>query len=236
MSSLPVLFVPGLNCTAVLWAAQVAALGAGRSVTVADHAASETIAAIARDVLADAPPRFALAGLSMGGYVAMEILRVAPERVDRLCLLDTQPRADAPEASEVRRQLIEITEKGGFAKIAAMQYPKLVAPARLDDVDLQKVVRAMADATGPAAFVRQQKAILTRIDSRPSLAAIACPTTVLVGAEDQLTPPEMAKEMADLVPGARLVVIPEAGHLSPIERPDAVTAALAAWLEDDRRT
>ncbi|NLH80856.1 MAG: alpha/beta fold hydrolase [Phyllobacteriaceae bacterium] len=233
MSSLPVLFVPGLNCTASLWATQLAALGAGRAVIVADHGRSETIAAIAHDVLADAPPRFALAGLSMGGYVAMEILRVAPERVDRLCLLDTQPYADAPEASEVRRQLIDITERGGFSKIAAMQYPKLVAPARLDDTDLQKVVRAMADATGPAAFIRQQKAILSRIDSRPSLAAIACPTTVVVGAEDQLTPPVMAREMAELVPGAHLVEIPDAGHLSPLERPDAVTAALAAWLGDD---
>lgn len=228
--SLPVLFVPGLNLTAALWTDQVAALGAGRTVVVADHAGSSTIAEIARDILADAPPRFALAGLSMGGYVAMEILRAVPERVERLCLLDTRADADAPEQSEIRRQLIEITEKGGFAKIAAMQYPKLVAPARLDDECLQKVVRAMADATGPAAFVRQQKAILTRLDSRPSLAAIRCPTTVLVGAEDQLTPPDLARDMAARIPGADLVVIPEAGHLSPIEAPEAVTAALKQWL------
>jgi len=228
--SLPVLLVPGLNLTAALWADQVAALGAGRTVVVADHAASPTIAAIARDILADAPPRFALAGLSMGGYVAMEILRVAPERVERLCLLDTRADPDAPEQSEIRRQLIEITEKGGFAKIAAMQYPKLVAPARLDDEALQKAVRAMADATGPDAFVRQQKAILTRIDSRPALAAIRCPVTVLVGADDQLTPPDLARDMAARIPGADLVVIPEAGHLSPIEAPEAVTAALKQWL------
>lgn len=232
MTSIPVLLIPGLNCTATLWAAQVAELGAGRAVMVADHSRSETVAAIAADILADAPPRFALAGLSMGGYVAMEILRVAPERVTRLCLADTQSRADTPEAAEVRRQLIEITERGGFAKIAAMQYPKLVAPARLDDEALQKIVRAMADATGPAAFVREQKAILTRIDSRPSLGAIRCPTTVLVGAEDQLTPPAMAAETASLIPGASLVEIPGAGHLSPLEAPAAVTAALRTWLKD----
>lgn len=228
--SLPVLLVPGLNLTAALWVDQIAALGAGRTVVVADHGSAPTIAEIARDILADAPPRFALAGLSMGGYVAMEILRVAPERVERLCLLDTRADADAPEQSEIRRQLIEITEKGGFAKIAALQYPKLVAPARLDDEALQKAVRAMADATGPDAFVRQQKAILTRIDSRPSLAEVRCPATVLVGAEDQLTPPDLARDMAERIPGADLVVIPEAGHLSPIEAPGAVTAALKQWL------
>jgi pimeloyl-ACP methyl ester carboxylesterase len=228
--SLPVLLVPGLNLTAALWADQVAVLGAGRAVMVADHTRSDTIAGLARDVLADAPPRFALAGLSMGGYVAMEILRVAPERVERLCLLDTRADADAPEQSDVRRQLIEITENGGFAKIAAMQYPRLVAPARLDDEVLQKAVRAMADATGPAAFVRQQKAILGRIDSRPSLAEIRCPTTVLVGAEDQLTPPDLARDIAERIPGARLGVIPAAGHLSPIEAPAAVGEALRVWL------
>lgn len=232
MTSIPVMLIPGLNCTAALWASQVADLGAGRAVMVADHARSETIAAIAADILADAPPRFSLAGLSMGGYVAMEIVRTAPERVARLCLVDTQARADTREAAEVRRQLIEITARGGFSKIAAMQYPKLVAPGRLEDAELQLAVRAMADATGSDAFVRQQKAILSRIDSRPSLGAIRCPTTVMVGAEDQLTPPDMAAEMAGLIPGARLVEIPGAGHLSPLERPGAVTEALRLWLKD----
>lgn len=232
MTSSPVLFVPGLNCTAALWAAQVADLGAGRAVMVADHARSATIAAIAADILADAPPRFALVGLSMGGYVAMEILRVAPERVERLCLLDTRADADGPEQAEVRRQTIEIAEKGGFSKIAAMQYPRLVAPSRLDDAALQGVVRAMADATGAAAFVRQQRAILGRVDSRASLAAIRCPATVLVGAEDRLTPPDLARDMAERIPAARLVVIPEAGHLSPIEKPEVVTAALKRWLAE----
>lgn len=230
MSSLPLLLVPGLNCTAALWADQVAALGAGRTVIVADHTRRDSIAALASAVLADAPPRFALAGLSMGGYVAMEILRVAPERVERLALLDTQARADTAEASDVRRQTIAIAEAGGFAKIAAMQYPRLVAPARLDDAELEARVRAMADAVGPAAFVRQQTAIMGRIDSRPSLAAIRCPTTVIVGSEDQLTPPPLAREMADLVPAARLVEIAGAGHLAPLEAPAAVTAALAEWL------
>ena len=230
MPSTPLLLIPGLNCTAELWGHPVARLGAGRTVIVADHTRAETISGIAAAILAEAPARFALAGLSMGGYVAMEILRVAPERVERLALLDTQARADTPEASDQRRQTIAIAEGGGFNKIAAMQYPRLVAPSRADDTVLQTIVRRMADATGASAFVREQKAIMTRIDSRPSLTAIACPTTVIVGAEDQLTPPSFAEEMAALVPGARLVVIEGSGHLAPLEAPEATTAALADWL------
>ncbi len=231
MSPSPLLLVPGLNCTASLWTAQVATLGLDRPVAVADHTGADTIAAIAALILAEAPPRFALAGLSMGGYVAMEILRTAPERVERLCLLDTQARADGPEARETRLQQISIAERGGFAKIAAIQFPRLVAPARLADAALAEIVRRMADDTGAEAFVRQQKAIMTRIDSRPSLARVTCPVTVIVGTEDQLTPPPLAREMADLVPGARLVEIPGAGHLSTLEAPDAVNAAMRGWLE-----
>lgn len=233
MSSTPLLLVPGLNCTARLWSEQVADLGARRAVMVADHTGAETIAEIAAAILADAPPRFALAGLSMGGYLAMEIMRQARDRVERLCLLDTQARADGAEAAEARRQSIDIAERGGFSKIAAMQYPRLVAPGRIDDVELQGVVRAMADATGAAAFLRQQRAILGRIDSRPSLATIACPTMVVVGGEDQLTAPDLAAEMSGIIPNARLVVIAGAGHLSPLEAPEAVTAAMAAWLDDE---
>lgn len=231
MSSLPLLLVPGLNCTAALWARQVAELGCRRSVCVVDHTGADTMAGLAAAILADAPPRFALAGLSMGGYVAMEILHLVPERVDRLCLVDTQARADGPDAADGRRQQIAIAEKGGFSKIAALQFPKLVAPSRLHDADLAATVRHMADATGAEAFIRQQKAILGRIDSRPSLAAVRCPTTVIVGSEDQITPPDLAREMADAVPGARLVVIAGAGHLSPIEAPEAVTDALRSWLK-----
>jgi len=230
MSSLPLLLVPGLNCTAALWAAQISELGSRRTVSVVDHTGADTIAAIAAAILAEAPPRFALAGLSMGGYIAMEILRTAPERVERLALLDTQARADGEEAAENRRQQIAIAERGGFGKIAAIQFPRLVAPSRLGDARLADIVRRMADATGAEAFVRQQKAILGRIDSRPSLAALRCTTTVIVGSEDQLTPPPLAREMADAIPGARLVVVEGAGHLSTLEAPEATTAALAEWL------
>jgi pimeloyl-ACP methyl ester carboxylesterase len=230
MAMIPLLLIPGLNCTADLWGAQVAAFAADRPVVVADHGRADTMAAIAEQILAEAPPRFALAGLSMGGYVAMEILRQAPERVDRLALLDTQARADGDEARAARAQQIEIAETGGFDRIADLQIPRLLSPSHQKEPRLVDLVRRMASETGAAAFVRQQKAILGRIDSRPSLRSIACPTTVIVGVEDAITPVDLAREMAEAIPGAVLEVIDDSGHLSTFEAPEAVNAALARWL------
>ena len=230
MAMIPLLLVPGLNCTADLWGAQIAAFAAERQVIVADHGRADTMAAIADAILAEAPLRFALAGLSMGGYVALEILRRAPERVDRLALLDTQARADGEEGRAARLQQIEIAEPGGFDRIADLQIPRLLSPAHQTEPGLVDIVRRMAADTGAAAFVRQQKAILGRLDSRPSLRAISCPTTVIVGAEDVITPVELAREMVEAIPGAALEVIGDSGHLSTIEAPAAVNAALARWL------
>ena len=226
----PLLLIPGLACTSELWTAQVAAFSAERPVIVADHTGAESIAEIAAAILAAAPPRFALAGLSMGGYVAMEMMRRAPERVDRLALLDTQARADGDEARTARRGQIELAETGGYDRIPDMLIPRLLSPAHQRDAALVAVVRRMAADTGAAAFVRQQKAILGRLDSRPSLAAIGCPTTVIVGSEDVITPLELAREMVVAIPGAVLETIADSGHLSTVEAPDAVNAALARWL------
>ena len=185
---------------------------------------------IARRILADAPPHFALAGLSMGGYVALAIMRAAPDRVDRLALLDTGARADTPEQSERRKLQIEMALSGRFAEIPDLQWPFLVHKDRQNEEALKRIVRLMAEETGPEAFVRQQRAIMTRPDSRSTLAAIRCPTLVLVGEGDQLTPPDLAKEIHGLVAGSRLVVVPDCGHLSAIERPAAVTQALVEWM------
>lgn len=231
MTQRPLLLIPGLNCTAALWRDQVAALGAGRTVSVADHGRGSDLGTIAEAILAEAPPVFALAGLSMGGYVAFEILRRAPERVERLALLDTQAGPDGEEARVARLQQIEIARKGGFARIPDLQIPKLIAAANRDDPRLPEIVRAMAAATGADAYIRQQTAILNRPDSRPDLGRIACPTLVLVGAEDAITPPSAARVMHDGIAGSRLVVVPDCGHLSTIEAPDAVTAALRVWLD-----
>jgi pimeloyl-ACP methyl ester carboxylesterase len=228
--ALPVVLVPGLNCSARLYAEQIPALWQFGPVTVADHRRDDSMAAIARRILADAPPRFALAGLSMGGYVAFEILRQAAARVTKLALLDTGAGAEAPERTAQRKPLIALAKQGRFAEITEDQFPLLVHRSRHGDASLKAAVRAMNEETGPEAYCRQQHAIMGRPDSRPGFAAISCPTLVLVGDEDQLTPPALAREMADGIHGARLVVVPECGHLSTMERPQAVTAALLDWM------
>jgi len=229
-NSLPTVLVPGLNCSARLYSDQIPALWQFGLVTVADHRSDDSMAAIARRVLAAAPPRFALAGLSMGGYVAFEILRQAPERVAKLALLDTGAGAEVPERTAQRQPLVQLAEQGRFAEITGDQFPLLVYRKRHGDAALRAIVRTMNEETGPEAYCRQQRAIIGRPDSRPGLAAIACPTLVLVGDDDQLTPPVLAREMAAGIPGARLVVVPECGHLSTLERPQAVTAALVDWM------
>jgi pimeloyl-ACP methyl ester carboxylesterase len=227
---LPIVLVPGLNCSARLYAEQVPALWRFGPVTVADHRHDESMDAIAERILATAPPRFALAGLSMGGYIALAMLFKAPDRVARLALLDTGARADAPERAEGRRALIALAQSGRFAEVADRLFPVFVHRNRQGDEALRRTVRLMAEENGPEAFVRQQKAIIARPDCRPRLGSIACPTLVLVGEGDELTPPVLSQEIAAGIPGARLVMVPDCGHLSTLERPDAVNAALAEWL------
>jgi pimeloyl-ACP methyl ester carboxylesterase len=146
--------VPGLNCTADLFGPQIAAFGDRFDITVVDHASDAAIADIARRLLAAAPPRFALAGLSMGGYVALEVMRQAPQRVERLALLDTRASADAPEDTEIRLAAIKFAETGRFDDIHGILWPRLVHIKRLGDADLEAVVRRMAEKTGPARFIR----------------------------------------------------------------------------------
>ena len=228
---IPIVLIPGLVCTAELFAAQLPALWTRGPVTVASTLGGDSMAAIAKDILANAPPRFALAGLSMGGYVAFEILRRAPERVERLALLDTSPRPDAPEQSKRRRGLMARLDSEAFEAVIEPVLRGLPAPARREDGALFQINLRMAQAVGPDGFRRQTRAIIGRADSRPDLAGISVPTLVLVGDQDAVTPPEIAREMADAIPGARLSIIPDSGHVSTLERPDAVTAALLDWLD-----
>jgi pimeloyl-ACP methyl ester carboxylesterase len=197
---------------------------------VADHTRDDSIAMIAGRILAAAPPRFALAGLSLGGYIAFEITRQAPQRVVKLALLDTAARPETPQQTEGRRPRIELAKNGRFAEVADGQFPQFVHRSRHGDEALKSLVRTMAEETGPEAFLRQMQAIMGRADSRPGLAAIACPTLVLVGDGDELTPPTLAREIAAGIPGARLAVIADCGHLSTLERPQAVTKALIEWM------
>ena len=229
--SLPIVLVPGLLATPRMYADQITQLWQFGPVTVANHTREESVAAIARRILADAPPQFALVGLSMGGYISLEIMRQAASRVARLGLLDTSARPDAPEQSEGRRALIALARSGRFGEIADMLYPRLVDKSRLNDSALRQLVRVMAHEVGPDAFVRQQTAIIGRPDSRSGLGAIRCPTLVLVGEGDVLTPPELASELAAGIPTARLVKVPGSGHLSTLEQPAAVSKALIELLQ-----
>jgi pimeloyl-ACP methyl ester carboxylesterase len=227
---LPTLLIPGLLCTPILYAEQLPALWGLGPVMVADHRRSETMTELAAHVLADAPPRFRLLGLSMGGYVAFEILRQAPERVAACALLDTSAQPDSPEQSAAREALIALAREQGMAAVAEQTYPRFVHPARLADRALKDRWTEMAEATGPVAFARQQRAIMSRADSRPLLPRIGCPVLMLVGDHDQFTPLPLAEEISSGAPHARLEVIPDSGHLSTLEQPKAVNAALlAAW-------
>ncbi len=228
--NLPIVLVPGLNCSARLYAEQIPALWWFGPVTVADHTRDDSMTAIAARILAAAPPRFALVGLSMGGYIAMEMTRQAPQRVAKLALLDTGPRPETPEQTARRRPRIELAKAGHMTEVADVQFPLLVHPSRHGDQALRNLTRYMAEETGSAAFLRQQRATISRPDSRPGLSAIAFPTLVLVGDSDQVAPPALSEEMAATIPGARLVVIPDCGHLSTLERPQAVTQALVEWM------
>ena len=229
MTPLPTVFVPGLYATPRLFAAQLEPLWRHGPVLVADHTRSSSLEAIVADILATAPPRFALAGLSMGTAVALGIKRAAPERVERLALLSGTARPDDDATRTIRAGAIQTLKAGGLDTLIETSFPMLVHGSRGDDLELLAVMRAMLHATGAEAAVRQVEAYMNRPDARPGLAAIDVPTLVLVGDADRLAPPERSEELAAGIAGARLVVVPECGHLSALERPEAVTRALVEW-------
>jgi pimeloyl-ACP methyl ester carboxylesterase len=226
----PLALLPGLLCDGALWRAQVEGLAGLADCRVADFTSQDSVADMAESVLEAMPERFALAGLSMGGYVAFEVLRRAPGRVTRLALLDTSARADTPEQSSRRRGLVELAQKGRFKGVPERLLPLLVHASRLGESELPAAVTAMALCIGRDAFLRQQSAIMGRPDSRADLVRIDCPTLVLCGRQDALTPLARHTEMAAGIARSRLVVVEDCGHLAPMERPAEVTAALKVWL------
>jgi len=228
--TLPIVLIPGLLASARLYAPQIPKLWLSGPVMIADHTRDLSMGAIARRILGAAPPRFALAGLSMGGYISLEIVRQAPARVVKLALLDTSARPDTPEAIQVRRAQMALAATGRLDDVADNQFERMVAEARRADPGLRETNLRMAREVGVAAFARQQTAIMGRVDSRPTLKDIRCPSLVLVGENDALTPPDLAAEIAAGIAGARLVTVPKCGHLSTLEQPDVVTRALVEWL------
>ena len=229
MSNTPFLLLPGLNSTPDVFRHLVPALWPLGPVMLANHIEGEGIAGIATSILRDAPPRFALLGFSLGGYLAFEIFRRAPERVTKLCLLDTTARPDGPEATAKRRQKIAIAQDGGFSKTLDGAFEDAVHPDHHGRADLRALSKAMSLAVGAEVYIRHQEAIIDRVDSRPTLAQVRVPTAVIVGDADKITPVDAAKEMADGIAGATLTVIERAGHMALLEQPEATAGAVVAW-------
>ncbi len=227
------MLLPGLLCDAALWAPQTAALADIADIVVADLTQGDSMGAMADAVLRAAPPKFALAGLSMGGYVAFEVMRRAPERIEKLALLDTSARSDTPEQKKARHDLMALARQGDFKGVTPRLLPRWVHPSRVTDRTLAETVTSMTQRVGRDAFLRQQTAIMNRPDSRPGLVDIACPTLVLCGHDDQPTPLDRHREIAADIADARLVVVPECGHLSTLERPEIVNREMRAWLGGD---
>lgn len=227
----PLLLLPGLLADERLFAHQVRSLSDVASATVADLTVADTIAELAAEAIRRMPAgRFAVAGLSMGGYVALEVVRRAPERVAALALLNTNARPDSPESTQNRQRLMALAEKD-FAAVNAALMPRLLHPDHLKDARLVQLIDAMANAIGVEGFKRQQTAIIGRIDSRAHLGAIRAPTMVLAAREDAIMPMEVSEEMARGIPGARLDIVEHCGHVSSLEQPEAVTARLRAWMQ-----
>jgi pimeloyl-ACP methyl ester carboxylesterase len=230
--SKPLVLLPGLLCDDALWRHQLETLGDLAEMTVADLTGDNSVSGMAASVLRKAPDSFCLAGLSMGGYVAQEIMRQAPDRVRRLALLDTSYLADTQEQKDRRQALLRMAEQGEFKGVTDRLLPVLIHADRLEDEALTGVVKDMAKRVGKEAFLRQQTAIMNRPDGTHDLGLItSCPTVVVCGRQDALTPYDLHLRMAARIPGARFVVIEESGHLSPLERPQAVSAVLRYWLQ-----
>jgi pimeloyl-ACP methyl ester carboxylesterase len=227
----PTVFIlPGLLEDADAFHAVITGLGDVAQVRVADMTQAATIADLARSALQQMPREpVHLAGHSMGGYVALEIMRQAPARVSRLALLNTHARPDSPEATANRRRLMALAERDFQGVIAAL-LPKLMTPAHVKDAALAGIVSSMALAVGKDAFLRQQEAIIGRIDSRPHLGAIGCPALVVAGREDQLMPVEWLEELARGIPGARFAIVEGSGHMASMEQPREVIRVLRHWV------
>lgn len=230
MSPLPLVFLPGMMCDARVFAPQIDSLSHDRAVMVAPVHLGERIEEIASATLDAMPAKAALCGLSMGGIVAMEIYRRAPERVARLCLMDTNPFSETPQKAAEREPQIVGVRTGRLREIMRDE----MKPSYLADTpykaQILDMVMDMAEALGPEVFVRQSRALQKRRDQQATLRKITCKTLVICGAEDTLCPPQRHELMAELIGGADLQIIENAGHLPSMEQPQATTAALRRWL------
>ena len=226
----PLVFLPGMMCDARLFAPQVTALSREMAVTVAPITMGERVEEMASALLGVLPAKFALAGLSMGGIVAMEILRHAPERVTRVALMDTNPLAETPQSAAGYEPLIVGARAGRFEDMMRMILkPEHLAPGP-QRLQVMEQVAEMGRAMGPDVFIRQCRALQRRKDQQATLRRIKMPALVLCGEHDGLTPVKRHTFMAELIPYARLEIVPDAGHLPTLEQPEVVTAILRHWM------
>jgi len=224
------MLLPGMLNDDHIWHYQREALAKDVACEVPDLTGQDSIADMAAQVLAQVPAqRFALAALSMGGYVALEIMRRAPERVTRLALFGASARPELPEMAAFREKSIEQARRA-FSDVVASTAAFVVHPVRKDDEALQSELRQMMERVGVAAYIRQCRAVMGRADQRTALAAIRCPTLIVCGRQDAVTPPRLSEELTQGIAGAELLFLEQCGHMSPLEQPDQVSAALARWL------
>lgn len=221
--------VPGLICDDEVWAHPQSHLSDVADCRIVPADEADTMQELARAVLESAPDTFAIAGFSMGGYVALEVLRQAPERVTRLALLDTSSRGDTLEKAAGRTAAIADCEEGRFDDLLDRFVPLLLHSERMSE-PLAAQVRAMGHRVGPALFARRHRAMRTRTDGRDLLAGCEIPVRAIVGRSDALTSVEENQEIADLAPRGRLSIVEDCGHMPPLERPQAATALLRDWL------
>lgn len=224
------ILLPGQLCDEALWDSQLRALSDSVRVIVADLTMDDSVGAMAERVLADAPAKFAVCGLSLGGYVAFEILRRAPDRVSHLGLMNTSARADEAYQVELRQRRVTAARIGTFKGVTPHFLPTIVSPANAANPAIADVVLAMTERVGRIAYERQQMAAITRPDCRDLLPAIAIPTLVIGGLQDRVTPPALQEEIAAGIPGARLMLLENCGHLAPLEQAGTVTQAMRDWL------
>lgn len=226
----PLVFLPGMMCDARLFGPQIAALSPEYSIMVSPVTRGERIEEIASGLLDELPARFALAGLSMGGIVAMEVLRRAPDRVTRLALMDTNPLPETPQVAAAREPQIVKARAGRLQDVMRDEMkPHYLAPGPYRN-EVLSLVMDMADALGPDVFVRQSRALQRRRDQQSTLRKCKVPALVLCGAHDARCPVKRHTFMAELIHGAELHVLDHAGHLPTLEAPDETTAALRAWM------
>jgi pimeloyl-ACP methyl ester carboxylesterase len=229
--SLPIVLVPGLGSSVRAHLGILPALWRHGSLFVANHIRDDTIEALARRILAEAPaPNFSLIGHSFGGYIVLEMMRQAPQRVTRLLLMNTQARTDSPQVTERRKATIAMINRGFFEEAMEADFPLLVHPSHIDDEWLKEQMWLTRRDTGPDVYLRHQAAIMGRKDSRPYLKDILVPTLVLTGDEDRLISNEFSREMADAIPSAVLEIVAQCGHMSPMEQSEAVIDAMDQWL------